>query len=90
MKIRLLDYAGREDIVDIGNIEDIAVMTIRVLTGDEVLTVIYKDYSVDVFDTSGCRICDYHDDEYDIYNITDGTNMLNDEEFVNRTDTYWR
>lgn len=90
MKVKLLDYRGAETVFDVGNIEDIAVMNIRVLTGDEVLTVIYKDYTVEVFESSYSRIADYYDDKYDIYNITNGTNMLDDENFINRTDTYWR
>ena len=85
MNVKLLDYSGKEVVVDVGNIEDIAVMT-----GDEILTVIYKDYSKKIFDSSECRIGCFHDDAYDIYNINDGTNMLNNEKFVNRTNTYWR
>ena len=90
MNVKLLDYSGKEVVVDVGNIEDIAVMSIIVMTGDEILTVIYKDHSKKIFDSSECRIGCFHDDVYDIYNVNDGTNMLNNEKFVNRTNTYWR
>jgi len=90
MTVKLLDYAGEITNVDIGDIDNIASMHIRVLTGDEVLTVTYKDYSVDHFDSSDCRMEDFFDEEYDVYNINTGVNLLEDKAFMERTTSYWR
>ena len=90
MNMRLVDYLGQETFVDVGNLDEIVRMTITVLTGDEVCTVIYKDYSTKTFDSSNGRMADYWDDEYVIYDITKGVNRLSEEGFVNRTNSYWR
>lgn len=90
MELRLMDYAGGSKTFEIGDIENIARITIRVITGDEIATVIYKDYSSKEFDSSYDRMIDYFDDMYDIYNITSGLNLLDDPEFKNRKSSYWR
>lgn len=90
MTIKLLDWGGRETLADVGDLKDIAVMRIDVVTGDEILTVIYKDYSVEKFDSSHCRTVNFADDDYEIYNIATGLNLLTDDRFMGRTTSYWR
>ena len=90
MTIKLLDYRGTPVEHDVGNIEDIAGMFITVLSGDETLRVIYKDYSIKYFDSSNCRSEDYFDYSYDLYNyLKPEESILNKEEFKNRTNSYW-
>ena len=88
MKIRLLDYENKIKIVDVGDIKEIGSMYIEVLSGDEVLYVIYKDYTIKEFDSSNTRCEDHLDARYPIYNEQLGINFLKDEDFLNRIDSY--
>lgn len=88
MKFRLIDWAGRNTEVDVGNFEEIAAMRVMVVSGDEVLLVIYKDHTTERFDSSTDRIEHYLDNEYEIYNIESGLNLLENEDFMSRTDPY--
>ena len=89
MTVKLLDYASNPVEVDVGDIETIGAMSIRVITGDEILQVIYKDFSTAEFDSSNCRFSDFFDNFYDIYNATTGLNLFDMDEFINRTSSYW-
>ena len=90
MTIKLLDYFGTPVEHDVGNIKDIARMIITVLSGDETLRVIYKDYSEKFFDSSKSRMINELDDEYELYNyLKPEESILNSEEFKNRKRSYW-
>ena len=88
MVIELMDYQSKKVTFDIGNIEDIVKIVIEVLTGDEVATVLYRNYNIKKFDSSCDRLTDYHDYRYIVYDAINGINLLNDEIFLNREDTY--
>lgn len=88
MVIELMDYQSKKVTFDIGNIEDIVLIVIRVLSGDEVATVLYRNYTIKTFDSSYERMADYHDYEYIVYDAINGINLLNDDIFLNREDTY--
>ena len=88
MKIRLLDYKNKIIVVDGGDIKKIGSMYIEVLSGDEVLYVIYKDYTMKKFDSSNTRCKDHLDARYPIYNKVTGLNLLKNEDFLNRIDSY--
>ena len=88
MKIRLLDYKNKIIVVDVGDIKEIGSMYIEVLSGDEVLYVIYKDYTIKTFDSSNTRCKDNLDARYPIYNKITGLNLLKDKDFLNRIDSY--
>lgn len=90
MILKLLDYSGATTEHNIGNFEDIATITITVVSGDEIATVVYKDYSTKKFDSSTTRIIDYYDDVYEIYCFGQPENLINNPEFENRTNSYWR
>lgn len=90
MEIKLLDWEGKSTVVDIGDLTEIGAMRMQVITGYEVLTVIYKDYTIERFDSSSCRDVDIVDNEYEIYNITNGINVLNNHDFLSRKDPYYR
>lgn len=89
MTIKLLDYEAIPVEVEVGDINDIGRMTIKVLSGDEVLTVIYKDFTSEEFDSCNIgRYVSYYDGEYDIYNAATGFSCLNDKAFMDRHDSY--
>lgn len=90
MKVKLLDYIGRSVIVDVGDIEFIERMVIDVITGDEILTVTYKDGTDEEYDSSDCRNLDFFDDEYEIYNAATGVTEFDNKDFMNRNASYWR
>lgn len=85
-----MDYARRSKTFEIGDIQNIARISITVISGDEIATVIYKDYSSKEFDSSNNRMADFFDEEYDIYNVTSGLNLLDDPKFKRRESSYWR
>ena len=88
MKIKLLDYETKTKVVDVGDIKEIGSMYIEVLSGDEVLVVVYKDYTIKTFDSSNTRCKDHLDARYPIYNKITGLNLLKNEDFLNRIDSY--
>ena len=85
MQVEIMNYANKKKTVEIGNLEDILIATIQVISGDEVLTVRYKDGTKKVFDTD-VRIQHYFDDEYDVYSPT--VNLLTNKKWLNRKDSY--
>jgi hypothetical protein len=88
MTIKLLDYQGKETMVDVGELDTIGSMEIDVVTGDEVLTVVYKDFTRRRFDSSCDRLADFNDGGYEIYNATKEKNALFDPRFVGRKNSY--
>ena len=88
MELILYNYRGLPTVHDdIGSIEDIIRIEIEVVTGDEVATVVYDDYSIKYFDSAHDRIADYYHGSYEIYNFQTGLNLL--ESWKDRTsDTY--
>ena len=88
MTIELMDYQNKKVTFDIGNIEDIASIFIEVITGDEIATVLYKNYTIKVFDSSCTRIGNYFDYKYTLYDVINGVDHLSDEIFLNRKTSY--
>ena len=86
MEITLFDFESTTKTFEIGELEDICMIEITVLSGDEIATVWYKDYTLRRFDSSDNRFIDYHDDEYRIYDIADGTNVI--DAWKEREDSY--
>ena len=89
-KLKVLDYKGEETDVDIEcALDDIFIISITVLTGDEIMSIIYKDGSKETIDSSMERWENCYDCEYDVYNPGQGINLLENERFMNRTNSYW-
>ena len=88
MKIKLFDCEDKISFVDVGDIKEIGSIYIEVISGDEVLFVVYKDYTIKEFDSSHTRYKDHLDARYPIYNEPIGLNLLKDEKFLNRKDSY--
>lgn len=89
MIVKLFEYREHYVLVEVGNIETIDRMIITVISGDEVLTVMYKDGTERDYDSSDCRVMNFLDFQYEIYNDKTGVNKFNNKEFMNRTNSYW-
>ena len=88
MEIKLLGYKNKISFVDVGDIKEIGSMYIEVISGDEVLFVVYKNYIIKEFDSSHTRCKDHLDARYPIYNKLIGLNLLKNEKFLNRRGSY--
>lgn len=76
MEITLLDYDDNVKTFEIGELNDIRRINIKILSGDEVAFVYYKDGSTKRFDSSNGRVIDCYIGECCIYDIADGTNII--------------
>ena len=85
MELTLLDHAGRKKTFDIGDIANIARITINVANGDEIANVIYKDHGTMSYESNTCGFIDY---AYDIYDICHRLNLLNYQKWLNRKSSY--
>ena len=84
--INIMDYQGKKTKVKIDNFENVIKLEIEVVSGDELLYVLYKDYSTEMYDSSDCRLMDYSDAYYCIYDITKNINHL--DKWKKRTSSY--
>lgn len=86
MKIKILDYKSKAKEVDVGELKDIRKMKVHFVTGDEILTVTYKDGSKKIFDSSDDRIKAFFDGDYELYNTETEPeiNELENPEWLNR------
>lgn len=89
MKVKLLDWCDRATEVEIGDLDTISCVLLAIFSGDETLSVLYKNGEEKFFDSSSDR---FHSDFEGFYFIyADGViNTLTSERFVNRTKTWDR
>lgn len=66
MKIALKDYMGRMKVVEF-SMDNLKMAIINVLSGDEVLGLYYDGGKTLDFDSSDCRVRDYHDEDRIVY-----------------------
>lgn len=90
MFLEIMDYSGArtKTPIDIDNLKDVLSLYIRVISGDEILTVIYRNGKIERYDSSDSRCMDFYDDEYCLYNEFEKINLI--PEFQNRKSSYWR
>lgn len=88
MIITIKDYLNRTMECGVGNLEDINMMTVHVVSGDELLKVLYKNGSVKSFDSCDVRTTDYYDGDYVIYNCKNSTHLINSSKWLAREDAY--
>lgn len=86
--LKIIDYSGNKvkTTIDLNKLEDIQRIEIEVVTGDEICRVQYKDGKREKFDSSNCRMTDYYDGEYTLYDVIDNTNLI--DKFLKRTSSY--
>lgn len=84
----LFDYADNKTKtgVDLDDLSEILRIDIRVITGDEVARITYKNGDIKIFDgTTAFRDMDFDDGEYCIYQA----GVKNDiDEWIDRKDSY--
>lgn len=93
-KIKLLNYKNDSQEVEIDDFENVSLILLKVVTGDELLEVIYEGGKVKKIDPwEFTRMADYPDYEYDIFDrhfgyddLVDG--MIFEDEWINRADSY--
>lgn len=59
--IRLLDYKNEEKVFVINDFEEVKVVVFEILSGDGVLTLVYKDGKTRKLDSSDNRLMDFND-----------------------------
>ena len=84
----LYDYADEPHEFDVDlDDEGLAVARLEVVSGDEVLEVIYRDGDIKTFDSCyGCRFMDFHDATSVL--VVDGKWVVNKERFLARKGSY--
>lgn len=65
MKTKIYNYADSETEIKLQN-KPIEIMFVEIISGDEVLTVIYEDHTIDRFDADGWRTASYADASYPV------------------------
>ena len=92
LKIMDFDNALTETEIDLDNLEQLSIINVKVLSGDEVVTVYFKDGTTKIWDSSNCRIRDFFDDDYILYSEykskEENEKMLSG--FLSRKNSYWR
>lgn len=72
--------------IDLDDLKQISRIEILVLTGDEIVTVHFKDGSEKTYDSSHSRLNDFYDGQIVIYDEAIGLDRL--EEFQKRKTSY--
>lgn len=87
--LTLVDYQGNKEstMIDLDNLEDVFLIEITVISGDEHVRVIYKDGRSEYASANYAAI-DCEDGSYDVYNPGQGIDLTKDEGFLNRCDSY--
>lgn len=81
-----MDYNNVKKKIVINNFEEVVKLNINIVSGDEILEVMYKDYSTKEYDSSDCRRMDFYDGGYCIYDITKGFDDI--KNWNKREDSY--
>ena len=87
-EIEILDYSGKKTMVKIDDFDTVGAIDLKVVTGDEILVVIRKDFTVEEYDSSNDRLRDYFDEQYRIYESRTDQNMIDNEEWRKRESSY--
>lgn len=89
-ELEIMDYRCIKVPVKIENFEEVVRLTIEVVSGDEILHILYKDYTEKEYDScymlGDFRITGYYDGEYVIYDISKGINDI--DKWSKRKDNY--
>lgn len=74
MKIEIMNYRNDKVPVTIENFNNVVRLIIEVISGDEILHILYKDYTQEEYDScymlNDFRINGFYDGEYVIYDTT--------------------
>lgn len=90
MDIKVLKYNGDVTVKTINNFDNVDMMLITVISGDEELFISYKDDTAEVVDPGkATRFMDYVDYVYVIYDADKSKNLIDNPIFMDRTSSYW-
>lgn len=62
IKTKIYDFANRANEIELHN--DLKLLVVRVISGDEVILAYYKDGTTESFDSSDCHTDDFDDGIY--------------------------
>lgn len=62
MKIKIYDYNDHATEIELE--KHVKMIFVTVITGDEIISIIYEDGSTSCYDSSCCRHIDYYDGHY--------------------------
>lgn len=87
-KLVLMDWASNEveTPIDLDDLSEIKQIEIRVISGDEVAIVHWKDGKTSAYDSSNCRMIDFFDYKYILW--CKGKFAIDKEIFLKRKNTY--
>lgn len=85
--IEIMDWQGTKTTVKV-DMDKVAAINLEVVSGDEILVVVYKDYTIEKFDSSYDRRMDFSDGSYVVFNEERSVNLLEDDEWLNRKSSY--
>ena len=63
-KITLVDFARERKVYTIKDFENVFTIEIKIMSGDEIAKIFYKDGKIIKVDSSDCRYFGYYDGEY--------------------------
>ena len=66
MKTKIYNYADSETEIELQD-KPIEIMFVEIISGDEVLTVIYEDHTIERFDADDWRTASYADASYPVF-----------------------
>ena len=90
MDIKILEYNNDVTVKTIDNFDEVEQIFINVISGDEELVIVYKDYSTKVVNPGRANLYeDYIDYIYVIYDKNESINLIDNPRFMNRKDSYW-
>lgn len=85
--IEIMDWQGTKTTVKV-DMDKVAAINLEVVSGDEILVVVYKNYTIKKFDSSHDRRIDFSDGSYVVFNEAKSVNLLEDDEWLNRKSSY--
>lgn len=89
MIVELMDYMDRKSPHDLGDESEIVAAYIKVLSGDEICEVLYKDGSCRYFDSCDeGRFHDFNDGRYLAFMPSAGIDLFNSQAWLARKNSY--
>lgn len=90
MDVKILEYHGDITVKTIDNFNDVEMMIMSVVNGDEVLDITYNDGTAETVDPGRTnRYADYVEYIYVIYDSDESENLIDYPGFIDRTSAYW-
>lgn len=90
MNLTIMNYRDEKVDIDIG--DNVATITINVISGDEVAEVTYKDFTRKWYDSSvycqNLRALNFYDESYEVYNFQNAENLIDNPLWKNRETSY--